>query len=68
MTDYLSVGDLLEAEPLLGGISPEQVLMQVVSDDNSTIKFEVSLFGVFLGNLDVQVDADGNVTGGGFSE
>lgn len=68
MAEYLSVGDIVEAGPLLGGMSEEQVILQVVEEDNAVVRFEASIFGIHLGMLEASVNDTGDIIDGGFHE
>ena len=67
MSSYLEVGDLVEAGALMGNMTDEQVILQVVEGNDDAVRFEATMFGVNLGFLDVEVDA-GVVVGGLFHE
>lgn len=63
---YLAVGDLIEAGTMFGGLTTEQVLLQVIAESAGTVFLEATFFGVSLGTLGLDVAPDGSVAGGEF--
>lgn len=44
----LKVGDLLEGNPLMGGMSDEAICMEVVDVSDEVVTVRVTYFGIFL--------------------
>lgn len=62
---FLGVGDVVEAGQLLGEMTKEEVILQVVSSTSGTTEFEATFFGVKLGTFHVVADDNGIPISGG---
>lgn len=47
----MSVGDVVEVGPLLGGVCSEQVVLQLVEEQVGVKVFDATYFGVRLGGV-----------------
>ena len=52
----LDIGTVIELEPLMGRLSPENLLLQVVDRDPENVTCDVTYFGIWMGEALVNIE------------